>query len=86
MTLGQNDCLIQSDGFLGKTVLVTGGGSGIGRAVALAFVRYGAAVAVAGRRAEPLHETVRLIEAAGGSGHAILADLTVSVQASALVR
>ena len=42
----------------GTTVLVTGGGSGIGRAIARAFLEQGANVLVAGRRAEPLEETV----------------------------
>lgn len=44
--------------FDGKTVLVTGGGSGIGRAIALAFLDNGANVAVSGRRREKLEETL----------------------------
>ncbi|WP_243227598.1 SDR family NAD(P)-dependent oxidoreductase [Microbacterium sp. CIAB417] len=44
--------------FTGKTVLITGGGTGIGRAIARAFLDNGANVAVAGRRPEPLGETV----------------------------
>jgi len=42
-----------------KTAIVTGAGSGIGRAVAHALLDYGYAVALAGRRREPLEETAR---------------------------
>ena len=44
----------------GKVVLVTGAGSGIGRAVALAFLAQGDHVVLAGRRAEALAETAKL--------------------------
>ena len=49
-----------------KVAIVTGGGTGIGRASALALAGEGYAVVIAGRRAEPLEETVRDGEAAGG--------------------
>jgi NAD(P)-dependent dehydrogenase (short-subunit alcohol dehydrogenase family) len=48
-----------------KVAIVTGGGTGIGRAAALALARDGYAVAIAGRRREPLDETARDAEAAG---------------------
>ncbi|MET9955097.1 SDR family oxidoreductase [Streptomyces sp. NPDC006339] len=55
-------------GFEGRTYIVTGGGSGIGRAIALALTRAGARVAVAGRTRERLDETVALAAAAGTAG------------------
>lgn len=59
--------------FRDQVVLVTGGGSGIGRAAALAFAREGAKVVVAGRTEEPLAETVRLI---GAGADLVTADVT----------
>jgi len=57
----------------GKTALVTGGGSGIGLAVARRFVQEGAHVFITGRREAQLAEAVRLI---GGRVEAIAGDLT----------
>lgn len=71
--------------FTGKIVLITGGGSGIGRATALAFAREGATVAVAGRRSDPLDQTVRLIENEGGQASAITADVSSAADAARLV-
>lgn len=71
--------------FTGKSVLVTGAGSGIGRAVALAFAAEGAAVTVAGRTAAPLEETVALIEKEGGAAVVVTADVTRSEEVRALV-
>lgn len=72
--------------FTGKTVLVTGAGSGLGRAIALAFAAEDASVIAAGRTASSLEETVRLIEAAGGTAAAITADVTDSDRLRDLVR
>jgi NAD(P)-dependent dehydrogenase (short-subunit alcohol dehydrogenase family) len=46
-----------------KTAMITGAGSGIGRAVAIAFLRAGYCVTLAGRRADPLNETAALARA-----------------------
>ncbi|MFF7453184.1 SDR family NAD(P)-dependent oxidoreductase [Kitasatospora sp. NPDC008115] len=72
--------------FTGKSVLVTGGGSGIGRAVALAFAREGARVAVAGRTASALAETVTLIEREGGTAVALTGSVADPADAARLVR
>ncbi|MEU3728299.1 glucose 1-dehydrogenase [Streptomyces sp. NPDC033538] len=71
--------------FTDRTALVTGAGSGIGRAVALGLAAEGAHVVVAGRRSEPLDETVALIEAAGGKALAVTADVTRSADVRAVV-
>ncbi|MFB7620531.1 SDR family NAD(P)-dependent oxidoreductase [Kitasatospora sp. NPDC056181] len=72
--------------FADKSVLVTGGGTGIGRAVALAFVREGARVAVAGRTGSSLAETVALIEEEGGTAVALVGDVTKSADAARFVQ
>jgi NAD(P)-dependent dehydrogenase (short-subunit alcohol dehydrogenase family) len=59
----------------GKVVLVTGGGSGIGRASALALAREGADVVVSDVVEEGGNETLRLIEEAGGKGLFIRGDV-----------
>jgi NAD(P)-dependent dehydrogenase (short-subunit alcohol dehydrogenase family) len=51
--------------FAGRPVLITGGGTGMGRAFALALAERGAPVAVCGRRAEPIEETAELCRALG---------------------
>lgn len=60
----------------GKSALVTGGASGIGRATALAFAREGARVAVADILEEAAQRTVAEIEAMGGQALAIACDVT----------
>ncbi|UNO39762.1 glucose 1-dehydrogenase [Streptomyces sp. MST-110588] len=71
--------------FSGKVALVTGGGSGIGRASALAFARRGATVMVAGTGPDGLEETVKLIEAEGGRAGAVIADVSDPDSTAAMV-
>ncbi|MCI3919572.1 SDR family oxidoreductase [Paenibacillus sp. TRM 82003] len=66
--------------WVGKTVLVTGGGSGLGQALVLALVKEGANVAFCGRRAERLQDTAASAE---GPGNALPIAADVSVPADA---
>jgi NAD(P)-dependent dehydrogenase (short-subunit alcohol dehydrogenase family) len=59
----------------GKAAFITGGGTGIGRACALAFAAEGAEVAVAGRRKEPLEAVVTEIQGSGRKALALTCDI-----------
>jgi short-subunit dehydrogenase len=68
-----------------RKALITGAGTGIGRALALRFADAGGAIALAGRRAEPLRETARLVTERGGTAHVLPADLSDAVTCADLV-
>ncbi|MFM9368626.1 glucose 1-dehydrogenase [Streptomyces sp. Da 82-17] len=80
-----SQALYGSWGFEDRTYIVTGGGSGIGRAVALALVGAGARVVVAGRTPEKLEETVELAGKAGGEALAVPTDVRDPEAVEALV-
>ena len=71
--------------FSGRVALVTGGGSGLGREVAIGLGKLGASVVVAGRRPDPLKETVDAIHATGHRALAVPTDVTDSSQVNSLV-
>jgi NAD(P)-dependent dehydrogenase (short-subunit alcohol dehydrogenase family) len=65
----------RADLLAGKTTIITGGGSGLGRSMALRLAALGARVAVLGRRVQPLEETVAAVREAGGKATAAPCDV-----------
>jgi NAD(P)-dependent dehydrogenase (short-subunit alcohol dehydrogenase family) len=68
-----------------RVALVTGAGSGIGRAIAMALAKDGCAVACLGRNADHLAETAAAIVAAGGRAVSVVADVTLAEEVEAAV-
>jgi NAD(P)-dependent dehydrogenase (short-subunit alcohol dehydrogenase family) len=73
------------DSMSGRVALVTGAGSGIGRASAIAFARTGARVVVSDINADSAAQTLELVVAAGATGICIAADVSDSMAVSELV-
>jgi NAD(P)-dependent dehydrogenase (short-subunit alcohol dehydrogenase family) len=71
--------------FEGKVALVTGGGSGIGRATAIVFAREGANVVIGNRNVQRGEETVAMIKKAGGTASFKRTDVLVTKDIEALV-
>src|ERR1700709_2494105 len=71
--------------FSGRTAIVTGGGSGIGRAMALGFAKAGATVLVNDIIGERVTETVALIESQGGKAIGAVADISNEADVNAFV-
>jgi NAD(P)-dependent dehydrogenase (short-subunit alcohol dehydrogenase family) len=70
----------------GKVALITGAGTGIGSAAALAFAAHGAAVVLAGRRRPELEAVAEQITTAGGQAIAIPTDVSVEDSVADLVK
>lgn len=83
----QQDCwgLRLTGALSGKRAIVTGGGSGIGKGIALVLVEQGASVALIGRRLERLQSVVDLVRQHGGTAHAIAGDVRDRAQITAAV-
>jgi NAD(P)-dependent dehydrogenase (short-subunit alcohol dehydrogenase family) len=63
-----------------KTVLVTGGGTGLGRQFSITLAQAGATVILAARRPKPLQEVADSITEMGGTAHCVALDVTDSAQ------
>src|SRR5207248_6781921 len=72
-----------SGSYAGKVAFVTGAGSGIGRAAALAFAREGASVVVADVSEQGNQDTARMIEDLGGRALAVRCDVTRTADVTA---
>jgi len=73
------------DRFIDKIVIISGGGTGIGKACALAFAEEGAQVIIAGRREKHLQETIQEIEGNGGKAEYRVTDVSRKEQVETLV-
>lgn len=69
----------------GKVALVTGAGSGIGRAAALRLSRSGARVGLLGRTRSELEKVAREVETSGGAAHVLVADVSKPAEVDAAV-
>lgn len=71
---------------LDKVAMITGGGRGLGKAIALNLAREGADIAVLGRKPEPLEQTAREVTALGRKALAVPTDVADSSQVAAAVQ
>ena len=74
-----------NESFTEKVVFITGGGSGVGRAIAVAFATEGADVVVADINQQPARETAAMVQALGRRANAVVCAVTSSEEVAAAV-
>ena len=77
--------MLESLSLDGKSVVITGGGTGLGRAMVRALARAGADLAIGGRRSGPIQEAVDEVKALGRDAVAVPTDVTDSGQVNELI-
>ena len=83
---GERIVVLERLSLIGKVAVVTGGGTGLGQAMSLAMARAGADIVVAGRRLEPLQDTVTAVQQLGRRSLAVSTDITLSEQVAHLMQ
>ncbi len=78
--------MLQNLSLDGKTVVITGAGTGLGREMALAMARAGADLAIGARRMGPIEEVASLVRDMGRRSIAVSVDVTESTQVNALIQ
>ena len=77
--------MLESLSLDGRSVVITGGGTGLGLAMVRALARAGATLTIAGRRSGPIEAAADEVEALGSEAIAVAADVTDSAQVDALM-
>jgi NAD(P)-dependent dehydrogenase (short-subunit alcohol dehydrogenase family) len=77
--------MLPADSLKGQIAIITGGGTGMGKAMALNFSKLGAKIVVASRKLENLEATVQQIQEAGGEALAVATDVRDQSQVAAMV-
>lgn len=86
MSASKGDSFLDKFSLKGKTAIVTGGGSGLGREICMAFARAEANVVIAGRRQEVINAVASEVVRIGSKGVAVPTDVTDSAQVRRLVQ
>jgi NAD(P)-dependent dehydrogenase (short-subunit alcohol dehydrogenase family) len=78
--------MLESLSLDGKTVVITGGGTGLGLAMVRALARAGATLAIAGRRPAPIEAAAAEVESLGSEAISVITDVTDSEQVENLMQ